>query len=303
MSRTLIVITGATAVGKSALALTLAQRLGTAIVSADSRQCYREMTIGTAKPTAEELVTVKHYFINSHTLEDSVTAADYERLALGYLEEIFRERDVAILCGGTGLYVKALCDGLDDMPEVDTAIEERINQEYAEKGIGWLQERVQEEDPSFYGTGEVQNPARLLRALVFLRSTGESITAYRTGVKKERPFNIIRVGLELPRELLYSRINTRVDVMMNEGLLEEVKGLLPHYKQSTHRNKTLATVGYAELFDYLAGKCSLETAVDKIKQHSRNYAKRQMTWFKRDRETRWMDAREEGIVERVMSFL
>ena len=275
----------------------LAKRLGTSIISADSRQCYREMSIGTAKPTPAELAEVKHYFVDEFSVTDNVTAADFERLGLKYLDEIFKTSEAAVVCGGTGLYIKALTEGLDVMPGVDALIEAEVNSRYKEEGIGWLQGAVEQEDPAFFKQGEVHNPARLLRALVFVRSTGRSITEYRTGNVKERAFETIKVGLELPRAVLYDRINRRVDEMMEAGLLEEVNGLY-----SLRELKNLQTVGYSELFEHLEGKCSLEHAVSKIKQHTRNYAKRQMTWFKKDKEMTWLAADEEAVVDQIISL-
>ena len=294
---TVYIIAGPTAVGKTAVAISLARKLGTDIVSADSRQCYRDMSIGTAKPSADELQQVKHYFINEFPVTTALTAADYETLALQYLDKIFATHSTAVVCGGTGLYIKALCEGLDDMPATDPAIDKQVQEEYAAHGIGWLQQAVMEEDIDFYHQGEVQNPARMMRALAFVRTTGRSIVHYRTQTKKQRPFNIIKVGLELPREKLYDRINKRVDIMMAAGLLAEVTALLP-YKES----KNLQTVGYAELFEYLDGKCTLQEATDKIKQHSRNYAKRQMTWFKKDTDMHWLSADDERLVEKILAL-
>ncbi len=297
-TKTLVVILGPTASGKSALAAKLARFLGTDVISTDSRQFYKGMPIGTAWPSAEELSVAPHHFIGSHELEENISAADFERLALEKVNEIFLRNNFAVACGGTGLYIKALCEGLDPMPETDTLIEAEIDAEYQLKGIQWLQQRVQEEDPDFYATGEVQNPARLLRALAFKRSTATSITAFRTGRKKTRPFNIIKVGLELPRELLYERINRRVDIMMGVGFLEEAKALLPK-----KHLKNLATVGYVELFEYLEGICDLDFAIDKIKQHTRNYAKRQMTWFKKDAEISWFNALDEQLLVHVSKHI
>ncbi len=291
------IIAGPTAVGKTGVAIQLAHRLGTAIVSADSRQCYKEMTIGTAKPSPEELAAVKHYFIDEFPVTRSLSAADYEALALGYFEEIFAMHNTAVVCGGTGLYIKALCEGLDAMPEVDDEIMKQAEATYKEQGIEWLRQTVQAEDPEFYQIGEVQNPARLLRALTFIRTTEKSIVHYRSGVKKQRPFEIIKAGLELPREKLYERINARVDIMMEQGLLAEVQQLYPNKEL-----KNLQTVGYAELFDYLDGKCTLSGAIDKIKQHTRNYAKRQMTWFKKDKEIQWFSAEDSGIIEKILEL-
>jgi tRNA dimethylallyltransferase len=284
---TVYIIAGPTAVGKTAAAIELAQRLGTCIVSADSRQCYKEMTIGTAKPSSEELAAVKHYFIDEFPVTAQLTAADYETLALQYLEKIFATHNTAVVCGGTGLYIKALCEGLDDMPETDSNIKNSIEQEYKQNGLVWLQQAVQNEDPEFYATAETDNPARLIRALSFIRSTGHSITKYRTKTKKDRPFNIVKIGLQMPRQQLYSRINERVDLMMANGLLAEVQSLLPY-----RHLKNLQTVGYAELFDYIDGRNTLPEAIEKIKQHTRNYAKRQITWFGRDEEIKWVNPSE-----------
>lgn len=295
--KTVYVITGPTAVGKTGVAIRLAGTLQTSVISADSRQCYREMTIGTAKPSPVELQEARHYFINEFPVTRELTAADYEKLALDYLDEIFTTGDNAIVCGGTGLYIKALCEGLDEMPDTDAAIDTEVNANYQLRGINWLQRAVQQEDPQFYASGEIQNPARLIRALVFIRSTGESITAFRTGRKKKRPFNIIKIGLELPRSILYEHINRRVDIMMQQGLLEEVRKLYP-----LKHLKNLQTVGYAELFDFLDDKLSLDEAVEKIKQHTRNYAKRQMTWFKKDKEITWLPADDQHIIDRVLTL-
>jgi tRNA dimethylallyltransferase len=291
------IIAGPTAVGKTAVAVALAQRLGTEIVSADSRQCYREMTIGTAKPSAEELGTVKHYFIDEFSVTEALSAADYETLALQYLDNIFQSHHTAVVCGGTGLYIKALCEGLDAMPETDEAIANEVEEAYKTNGLPWLQQAVEQEDPEFFKQAEVHNPARLLRALSFIRTTGKSIVHYRTQVKKQRPFDIIKVGLELPREVLYDRINMRVEQMMKDGLLEEVETLFP---QRTLKN--LQTVGYAELFDFIEGKCTLPEALDKIKQHTRNYAKRQLTWFKKDKEVHWLRPDDRDAVEKILNL-
>lgn len=279
----LIVIAGPTAVGKTTAALAVAQHFDTAIISADSRQCYREMSIGTAKPTAEELAAIPHYFINTHSIKEELSAADFERLALGYADEIFTTRRVAIVCGGTGLYLKALCEGIDEMPQANDEIAKTLYALFLEKGIIWLQTLVREEDPEFYQIAEQQNPTRLIRALSFKRTTGLSILHFRKDQKKERPFRIHKFCLTLPRPVLYERINQRVDGMMEAGLLEEVQQLLPY------RNlKNLHTVGYTELFQYLDGNLGLPKAVDLIKQHSRNYAKRQLTWFQKDPEFQWL---------------
>lgn len=294
---TVYIIAGPTAVGKTAVAIELAKRLGTSIISADSRQCYREMTIGTTKPTTAELKQVHHYFINSHSVTEHLTTADFERLALGYLQDIFKTSNYAVVCGGTGLYIKSLCEGIDEMPDVDEAIEREVNEQYQQQGIEWLQNAVLEEDPEFYNTGEILNPVRMIRALSFVRSTGRSIMFYRRGTKAQRPFRIVKVALNLQREVLYKRIDHRVDIMMKQGLLEEAKTLY-HLKHL----KNLQTVGYSELFDHIEGKYTLEQAVDKIKQHTRNYAKRQLTWFRKDKTFHWLEADAPDILDRILSI-
>lgn len=282
MTNTCIVIVGPTAVGKTALAIRVAEMLGTAIISADSRQCYREMTIGVAKPSTEELACVHHYFINSHSIRQEVNAAVFEQYALAAVNGIFAAHNRAVMTGGTGLYVKAFCEGLDDMPPIAPAIREQLNEQYRQEGLAWLQARVATEDPQYYQTGEIQNPQRLLRALEVILATGQSIRTFQQGKKTVRPFRIVKIGLELPKEELHRNIHHRVDVMMEQGLLGEVKGLW----QERHRN-ALQTVGYNELFQYLDGKGSLEEAVAAIKTNTRHYAKRQMTWFRKDADIQW----------------
>ncbi|MEO6831829.1 MAG: tRNA (adenosine(37)-N6)-dimethylallyltransferase MiaA [Chitinophagaceae bacterium] len=289
---TLLVLTGPTAVGKTRISIALAKRFNTAIISADSRQCYQGMPIGTAQPSLAELTEVKHYFINEFLVSEPQDAASFERLALGYLEEIFSTNSVAIVCGGTGLYIKALCEGLDEMPAVSEAMKATVEAGYKENGLDWLQEALAKEDPQFVGSAEWQNPARLMRALSFVRSNGNSIRSFQSGLKKERPFELIKFALNLPRELLYARINERVDLMMQSGLLEEAKAMFP-YRQYPPLN----TVGYVELFDFFDGKCSLNDAVEKIKQHSRNYAKRQLTWLLRDQSLHWIDTNTDAKAE------
>lgn len=289
-------LAGPTAVGKTDIAIRLAQYFDTAVISADSRQCYREMSIGTAKPSAEELAAVPHYFIDSFSLEEELNAADYERLALGYAAEVLSSKDIAVVCGGTGLYIKALCEGIDAMPRSDRAIEQALQQQYEQQGIAWLQAQVSAEDPLFYAQAEQQNPARLIRALAFKRSTGQSIVQYRSGQAKERPFAVIKVALDLPRPVLYQRINQRVDSMMQTGLLQEARGLYP-----LRHLKNLQTVGYTELFDYMDGTTDLDTAVALIKQHSRNYAKRQLTWFRKDADFAWFSPQDyDAMLEYIL---
>jgi tRNA dimethylallyltransferase len=291
---TVIIIVGPTAVGKTAAAVHLAQRLSTEIISADSRQCFKELNIGVAKPSPQELKTVHHYFINSHSIREEVTAALFEELALQWTQDIFRQQTgagrppIAVMVGGTGLYIKAYAEGLDSIPPIDPTIRQQIQQMYETAGIDWLQAQIQESDPEFFRAGEIQNPQRLMRALEVKRSTGQSILAFRTREKKHRPFKIEKIGLSLPKEVLHQRINQRVDRMMEEGLLKEVRGLLPYRGLNA-----LQTVGYSELFDHLEGKMSLDEAVERIKINTRQYAKRQMTWFRKDPSIQWVDARED----------
>jgi tRNA dimethylallyltransferase len=290
-SKTVIIVAGATASGKTALAIALAQFFNTAVLSADSRQCYREMTIGTAKPTPEEQATVPHYFIDSHSIHDEVNAAVYEQYGLQVLEQIFAKHDVAVVCGGTGLYIKALLEGIDEMPDVDAAIKAEIEMQYHLHGKQWLQEQLLQADPLFAAKGEMENPARMLRALSFVRSTGQSLLNFHGGTPKPRPFKVIKLAIDMDRELLYSRINRRVELMMEAGQLAEAETLFPE-----RHLKPLQTVGYSELFEYLEGQCTLDFAIDKMKQHTRNYAKRQLTWFRKDKEYSWVNATDTQAV-------
>jgi tRNA dimethylallyltransferase len=282
-NKTCIVIAGPTAVGKTAFAIKLAQHFNSQIISADSRQCYNELHIGVAKPSVEELQQVPHYFINSHSINDNVNAAVFEKYALEKANEIFLVNDIAIVVGGTGLYIKAFCEGIDEMPAIDEAIRNKIITSYTNNGLTWLQQQVQINDAVYFAQGEIQNPQRLMRALEVKLSTGNSITTYQTQKKQTRNFNIIKLALELPRQELYNRINNRVDAMMDTGLLQEAKGLLPQQNLNA-----LQTVGYRELFNYFNGAISLPKAIDLIKQNSRHYAKRQLTWFKKDVTYKWL---------------
>jgi tRNA dimethylallyltransferase len=281
---TVIIIVGPTAVGKTAAAVRLARQLKTQIISADSRQCYRELNIGVAKPSPEQLAAVHHYFIDSHSVEAEVNAATFEELALQWTEEIFRKSPVAVMVGGTGLYIRAFTDGLDTIPPVDQSIRSHIRLHYEEHGLPWLQEEIRKYDKDFFEQGEIQNPQRVMRALEVRMSTGQSILSFRKREPSKRPFDIKTIGLQLPKENLHQRINTRVDLMMQTGLLEEVRSLEPY-----RDHNALQTVGYKELFEHLDGKITLEQAVTAIKTNTRQYAKRQLTWFRRDLSVRWAD--------------
>jgi tRNA dimethylallyltransferase len=291
--KTCIVVAGPTAVGKTAAAITLARHFNTSIISADSRQCYKELNIGVAKPDSTQLEAVRHYFINSHSITEDVNAAVFESYALAAAEEIFRSSDYVIMVGGTGLYIQAFCNGIDPIPPIPPAIRQKVISGYNEAGLSWLQEQVSVQDPGYFAGGETSNPQRLMRALEVKLHTGVSITSFHTASVTRRPFEIVKTALELPRAELYRNINHRVDEMMEAGLLGEVSALTPH----AHRN-ALQTVGYSELFDYLNGMSTLETAVENIKKHTRHYAKRQMTWFRKDQAFQWFHpADEKGLID------
>lgn len=274
-NKTCIIISGATAVGKTSYGIELAQKYNTQIISADSRQCFWELNIGVAKPTQEQLKSIHHYFINSHSIHDEVNVKVFEEYALKSVQKIFEFSDFAIIVGGTGLYIKAFCEGLDEVPPVKESIRKEINEAYKKHGLQWIYEKIKEQDPAYFSSGEIENPQRMLRALEVKLSTGQSIINIQSGKKVERDFNIKNINLEIPRDELYKRINQRVDVMMQEGLLKEAKSLYPH----RHLN-ALQTVGYRELFEYIDGKISLDNAIEKIKTNTRHFAKRQITWFK-----------------------
>ncbi|SFD64773.1 tRNA dimethylallyltransferase [Chitinophaga sp. CF118] len=282
MGKTVIIIAGPTAAGKTALAIRLASHFDTAVISADSRQCYKEISIGTAKPSLQELQTVPHYFIDSHSIKEEVNAGIYERLSLQYAAHIWQKRDVAIMCGGTGLYIKAFCEGFDNIPSAPAEIRQGINERYEKEGISWLQQEVREKDPAFYAIAEIHNPQRLIRALEVLYATGQSITTFRTANTAARDFNIIKIGVTVPKEQLHANIEQRVHAMIAAGLVEEVRSVLPY-----RNHNALQTVGYTEIFDYLDGKTTLEEAIALIIIHTRQYAKRQLTWFRKDPAMQW----------------
>lgn len=291
--KTLLCILGPTAVGKTAAAILLAKQLHTEIISADSRQFYREISIGTAKPTEQELAEAPHHFIGHLSVAQDYSAGDFERDALAKLEELFLTHDVVVAVGGSGLYVKALIDGLDDMPPADEALRDELNELYKQHGIVALQKRLQDSDEAAYLQTEIQNPQRVMRAIEIARAIKNGFTPNRK--KHPRNFRLIKVVLDLPRELLYERINKRVDMMMNDGLLEEARAML-HLKDSY----ALQTVGYKELFDYFEGKHSLDKSIELIKQHSRNYAKRQLTWFKKEAPGNWFEPGDEAEIMKLL---
>ena len=273
---------GPTAVGKTSFAISLAQHLKTEIISADARQCYAELSIGVARPSLEELSKVPHHFIASHSVNETVNAQVFENYALAKADELFKTHHSAVMVGGTGLYIKAFCEGLDLIPAIDPAIREDIIKQYEKLGLRWLQKEVSVKDPMYWAKGEQQNPQRLMRALEVMLGTGASIVSFQIKNKITRPFNIVKVGLELPRAQLYERINQRVISMVENGLETEVRNLLPQ----NHLN-ALQTVGYSEWAPYFEGNLSKEKVIENIQQNTRHYAKRQMTWFKKDPEITW----------------
>jgi len=289
--KTLILIVGPTAVGKTALAVALGKHYQTEILSADSRQFYKELEIGTAKPSADELNLVKHHLINSHSFKELVDAGTYERLALDILTNLFEHHNNVIAVGGSGLYIQALCEGLDPVDWRD----DELREELSKLSLIALQQRVQQLDPDYYAEVDQQNPQRLMRAIEIITLTEKTYSSLRTGQKKNRDFNIIKIGLTDDREVLYQRINNRVDKMIEDGLEEEARGLYPHKNEYT-----LQTVGYTEFFDYFDGKHNRETAIELIKRNSRRYAKRQLTWFRRDPEITWFKYNE---IENIIAYI
>jgi tRNA dimethylallyltransferase len=280
---TLFVIAGPTAVGKTTVGIHLAQKLGCQVLSADSRQFYREMKIGTAAPTASELDQVKHYFIGNKSVTEDYNVAQYENDVLTLLPELFSINPSLVMVGGSGLYINAVCNGMDYMPDTDPAIRNQLNELFKTEGIAVLQHRLLELDPEYYKEVDLKNPVRLQRALEVCLQTGKPYSQLRMKAKKERSFNIVKIGIEIEKSILHHRIETRVDCMMEDGLLNEVQSLLPY----RHFN-ALNTVGYKELFAYLDGLTTLEQAVSNIKTNTRQYAKRQFTWFRKDTDIHWL---------------
>jgi tRNA dimethylallyltransferase len=293
--KTLIVVVGPTAVGKTAAAIRIAQEFHTEVISADSRQIFKELTIGTAKPSEQELSSVPHHFVDSHSINDTYDAAQYGRDALSLITKLFESHDYLVLCGGSGLYIKAICDGFDDIPDVPVGIREMLMQHYEQHGIEWLQREVERVDPEHFNTIDQKNPHRLIRALEVKLGTGSSIASFRKRKTHEHFFNILKIGLELPREELYERIDERMDKMIDAGLFEEAAALYPFRDR-----QALQTVGYQEIFDFIDGKYDREEAVRLLKRNSRRYAKRQLTWFKRDKEVHWFSP---GNPEELIQFV
>ena len=295
----LIVLAGPTASGKTATAIKLAKAFDAEIISADSRQFYKELSIGTAAPTADELAQVKHHFVHNLSIEDKYDVADYEKDVLSYLKQYFKTKDVAVMTGGSGLFIDAVCNGLDSIPDISDEIRAKVTKMLEEGGIEALQKEVEKVDNEYYQIVDKQNPRRLQRALEVYYQTGQPYSTFRQGNPAKRDFNIIKLAILWDRDKLIERINKRVDLMMEQGLLDEVKSVYP----KRHLN-SLNTVGYKELFDYLDGKCTMEQAVEQIKINTRQYAKRQMTWLRKRNDYQWFTAEQtDDMVAYVKKWL
>ena len=297
-TKKLIVITGPTAVGKTALCLDIAEYLSVPIINADSRQLFRELKIGTAAPTSEQQERVRHYFVGTLSIGDYYSASRYEEDVMALLQQLFQLSDYALLSGGSMMYIDAVCNGIDDIPTVDNATRVQMKKRLAEEGLEALVEELKRLDPEHYETVDRQNPRRVVHALEICHMTGQTYTSFRKAIKKQRPFDIIKIGLNRQREELYDNINRRVDYMMDQGLLNEVKALRP-YQQTNALN----TVGYKELFNYLDGVWNLDEAVERIKGNTRRYARKQLTWFKRDELLRWFNPEDkEQILNHIFHY-
>ena len=287
----LLVVVGPTGSGKTDLSIRLALHYGAPILSTDSRQVYRGMPIGTAQPSADQLQAVEHHFIASHDLTDNLNCGEYEVQALARLEELFADHDWVVAVGGSGLYVRALCEGMDDLPQADEPLRRELERRLAEEGLGALAEELRELDTEYCRTADLNNPARVMRALEVCLQTHMPYSRQRTGERRPRPFEIVKIGIDLPRNVLYDRINRRVDRMLADGLEAEARALYPYRELNA-----LKTVGYREFFDYFDGRIGYDEAVELIKRNSRRYAKRQLTWFRRDSEIRWFAPDDDAAI-------
>jgi len=279
---TLLVIAGPTAVGKTSVSIAVARHFGCSIISADSRQFFKELKIGTAAPTTEQIAQAKHHFIGNLSLTDDYNVSRYEQEVLSLLPGLFNENRLVVLTGGSGLYIKAVCEGIDELPDADPAIRESLFRKLEEVGLPGLRAMLQKSDPDYYRTVDLANPNRIIRALEVCLATGKPYSGFRKQEPAKRNFRILKIGLDLPREQLHLNINKRVDQMVAEGLEQEVRSLYP-----LRQLNSLNTVGYKELFEYIEGKCSFQEAIEKIKTNTRRYARRQLTWFHKDREFVW----------------
>ena len=296
MSKTVYIIVGPTAVGKTSLAIQLAKHLQTEIISADARQCFKELSIGVARPSIEELNSVPHHFIASHSITETVNASVFENYALTITEKLFETKDSVVMVGGTGLYIKAFCEGLDDIPAIDPSIRKNITEAYEANGLIWLQNQITEKDPTYWAQAEQENPQRLMRSLEVMEGLGKSILSFQGQQKKQRPFTIKMIGLEMDRPILYHRINDRVLQMIADGLEQEVQSLLPQFSLNA-----LQTVGYSEWLPYFNKEQSLDQVISSIQQNTRHYAKRQMTWFKKDPSVQWYNASSLHLLDTIIA--
>lgn len=295
--KTLISIVGPTAIGKTNLAILVAKHFNCEIISCDSRQFFKEMKIGTAVPSDDELAEVKHHFIQNISIHEIYSVGDFERDGLKFLDNYFQTNDVCVMVGGSGLYEKAITVGFDQFPDVDPSIRETLNQELEEFGIKKLQEELKNKDLAYFNEVDIQNKQRVTRALEIIRGTGKPFSSFRNQNTNPRPFNIVKIGLELPREEMYDRINSRVDIMINEGLLDEAKQLYPLKELNA-----LQTVGYRELFEFFDDNFTQEFAIEEIKKNTRRFAKRQMTWFKKDEQVKWFSPLDhKNIIQHIES--
>ena len=294
--KNLIVIAGPTAIGKTSLSIKLAKKLKTEIISCDSRQFYKELSIGTAVPSEDELKKIQHHFIQNLSIKEGYNIGEFEKDAILKIESLFKKYNNVILVGGSGLYIDAVCKGIDILPDISKKIRENLNIQYKKNGLAWLQNEVKELDPEYFEYVDTKNPQRLMRSLETYTASGKKISSLHKKKDKKRDFNIIKIGLKIDRESLYRKINSRVDKMISDGLIEEAKSLIKY----RHYN-ALNTVGYKELFDFLDGNSNLETAIEKIKQNTRRLAKRQITWFKRDKSINWFTIDEyQEIVKTIL---
>lgn len=294
-AKTLIVVTGPTAVGKTRLCLDIAKHFDIPIINADSRQIYRELHIGTAQPTEEEMREVKHYFVSTLGLEDYYSASLFEQHVLELLEKLFKDSDYALMAGGSMMYIDAVCDGIDDIPTIDDQTRTTLKKRLEEEGLEKLCEELQRLDPEYYEIVDRQNPKRVVHALEICTMTGRTYTSYRKKEKKQRPFRIVKIGLNREREELYGRINARVDQMMENGLLKEAKTMYPRRALNA-----LNTVGYKELFEYFNGRWPLEEAIERIKGNTRRYARKQLTWYKKDPQIKWFHPDQK---EKIINYI
>ena len=298
LDKTLIVITGPTAVGKTALCLDVAKHFDIPIINADSRQIFRELKIGTARPSDEQLAQVHHDFVGMLGLDDYYSASLFEQQVLALLEQQFQKRDYALMAGGSMMYIDAVCDGIDDIPTIDDETRATMKRRLAEEGLEALVEELRRLDPEYYEIVDRQNPRRVVHALEICTMTGKTYTSFRRRERRQRPFRIVKIALNRPREELYERINRRVDQMMSDGLLDEARALYPKKELNA-----LNTVGYKELFDYLDGRWPLEEAVERIKGNTRRYARKQLTWYKKDEQIRWFHPDDkQSIIDYIINY-